>query len=114
MVQTVRPLEGCLQLEEVRPTGDRAQVWLFERSDIDDPEAATVRARHQLAITLVNFDEIILYTLSPEPFLIFVSRSDVSFFVSIQRESLVTGANAISSSLAGTGPGSDLVRLKRS
>ena len=43
-----------------------------------------------------------------------MSRSDVSFFVSIQRESFVTGENAISSSLAGRGPASLGDRVKRS
>src|ERR1700676_5011472 len=39
-----------------------------------------------------------------------VSRSDVSLRVSIHRDSRVTGANAISSSLVGSGPGSILLR----
>src|ERR1700736_2444763 len=39
-----------------------------------------------------------------------VSRSEVSLRVSIQRDSRVTGAHAMSSSLAGSGPGSILLR----
>src|ERR1700760_3332891 len=39
-----------------------------------------------------------------------VSCSEVSLRVSIQRDSRVTGANAMSSSLVGTGPGSTLLR----
>src|SRR2546428_2841155 len=42
-----------------------------------------------------------------------VRRSDVSFRFSIQRESRVTGAKAISSSVAGRGPGSIRLRTKR-
>src|SRR2546429_6211988 len=43
-----------------------------------------------------------------------VSRSEVSSRCSIQRESLVTGAKAMSASFEGSGPGSELVRTKRS
>src|SRR4051812_10438635 len=43
-----------------------------------------------------------------------VRRVDVSFLVSIQRDSRVTGAKAISSSLAGSGPGSVAERTNRS
>src|ERR1035437_8590531 len=43
-----------------------------------------------------------------------VSRSDVSAFDSTQRESAVTGANAMSSSRFGRGPGSALPRTRRS
>src|SRR5216683_7989382 len=42
-----------------------------------------------------------------------VRRSDVSLRVSIQRDSRVTGANAMSSSRAGSGPGSILLRTNR-
>src|SRR5579884_2122321 len=44
----------------------------------------------------------------------FVRRVDVSLRDSIQRESCVTGANAMSASLDGSGPGSLAVRTKRS
>src|SRR5581483_10573447 len=44
----------------------------------------------------------------------FVSRVDDSFRDSIHRESFVTGANAMSASFAGSGPGSVLLRTKRS
>ena len=43
-----------------------------------------------------------------------VRRSEVSFRVSIHRESLVTGANAMSSSFEGSGPGSPALRANRS
>src|SRR5262252_470817 len=43
-----------------------------------------------------------------------VSRVDVSFFVSIQRDSLVTGANAMSSSDDGTGSDCEDERTNRS
>jgi hypothetical protein len=42
-----------------------------------------------------------------------VSRSEVSWRFSIQRDSRVTGAKAISSSLVGSGPGSLLLRRNR-
>ena len=43
-----------------------------------------------------------------------VRRSDVSFFCSIQRDRCVTGAKAISASLAGSGGGSSWLRTKAS
>src|SRR5258706_8314252 len=43
-----------------------------------------------------------------------VSRSEVSALVSIQRESFVTGAKAISASLSGSGWYTALLRMKRS
>ena len=43
-----------------------------------------------------------------------MSRSDVSFFDSIQRDSCVTGANAIASSDAGSGDASGFDRTNRS
>jgi hypothetical protein len=43
-----------------------------------------------------------------------VSRSDVSLRVSIHRESRVTGANAMSASLDGSGPGSLALRMNLS
>ncbi len=43
-----------------------------------------------------------------------VRRSELSLRVSIQRESLLTGAKAISASLMGSGPGSAAERTKRS
>src|ERR1700678_702934 len=42
-----------------------------------------------------------------------VSRSDVSWRFSIQRESRVTGAKAMSSSFLGSGPGSILLRINK-
>src|SRR5215831_21338143 len=44
----------------------------------------------------------------------YVRCSEVSLPCSIQRESLVTGAKAMSASFEGRGPGSELVRTKRS
>src|SRR5262245_19487338 len=43
-----------------------------------------------------------------------VRRSDVSAFFSIHRDSCVTGANAMSASFAGSGPGSALLRANAS